>query len=375
MRAHVLGFIDRLRRDGVRLSIAESLDAVQALAVVGIERDGLREALATTLVKDERDRAGFDRRFEEWFPLLPATGAPHRRERRAAGGAPTVPHGGRGGAGEGDRGRRDEPQPDPTSGRPAVSAGRRSDRQRGPTIAPPSPSAPSLSRRPIQQFSAHDVQEARELVERLGWQLRARLARRTRRARRGTLDIRRTLRRAIASGGVPLGLTYKRRAPRRLDLVAVCDASGSVAAVSDLLLGLIAPAADYFRRAECFVYVDRLCAVSIEHGHVAPEGELDLYARSDFGRVLSDLCRAERLLTRHTVLLVLGDARNNRRPPRPELLRALRARVRAVYWVNPEPRARWNTGDSVLGLYAPSCDAVLPGETIEELVAAVRALA
>jgi hypothetical protein len=62
-----------------------------------------------------------------------------------------------------------------------------------------------------------------------------------------------------------------------------------VVAVEELLLGLLAPASDYFRRVHLFAYVDRLCPVSIEDGHVAPGGPLDLHARSDFGRVLADL--------------------------------------------------------------------------------------
>ncbi|MFN8545187.1 MAG: hypothetical protein U0807_13415 [Candidatus Binatia bacterium] len=71
-----------------------------------------------------------------------------------------------------------------------------------------------------------------------------------------------------------------------------------------------------------------LCAVSIEDGHVAPAAPLDLHARSDFGRVLGDLWRTHAgLLHRGTVVVVLGDARNNRFPPRADLLRAVRERV------------------------------------------------
>ncbi len=112
--------------------------------------------------------------------------------------------------------------------------------------------------------------------------------------------------------------------------------------------------------------------MSIERGHVAPGGPLDLYARSDFGRVLGDFWAARVPLGRGTLLLVLGDARNNRLPARGDLLRAVRARVQRVLWLVPEPRARWNTGDSVLGVYAPHCDAVVECLTLRDVVAAVR---
>ena len=122
-----------------------------------------------------------------------------------------------------------------------------------------------------------------------------------------------------------------------------------------------------------YAYVDRLCAVSIEQGHVAPAGRLDLHARSDFGRVLGDLWHRERgVLGRGTLVLVLGDARNNRLPPRADLLRAVREQVQRVLWLVPEPLERWDTGDSVLRLYATSCDAVIECLTLDALVAAVR---
>jgi uncharacterized protein with von Willebrand factor type A (vWA) domain len=226
---------------------------------------------------------------------------------------------------------------------------------------------------PFRDFTSRDVEEARVLVRELGTRLRGRLARRARHARRGRLDFRRTLRAAVPTGGVPARLRWRSRRPGRPDLIALCDLSGSVAAASELCLGLIAPAADYFRRVHLFAYVDRLCPVSIEKGHVAPAGRLDLHARSDFGRVLADLWQTERAaLTPATLVLVLGDARNNRLPPRADLLRAVRERVQRIVWLVPEPQARWSTGDSVLHLYAPACEAVVECLDLGTLVAAVR---
>src|SRR5439155_147319 len=169
MRARILDFVQTLRaRGGVDVSVAESLDALVAVAAVGVEREAMREALAAALVKHEADRPAFDRLFDEAFPL--------------AGG----------------------------------------------------------------------VEEARELVRALSARLRGRLVRRERRARRGRVDFRRTIRHSMSSGGVPVRPRFRARRPGRPDLVALCDLSGSVAAASELLLGLIAPAADCFRRVHLF---------------------------------------------------------------------------------------------------------------------------
>ena len=194
------------------------------------------------------------------------------------------------------------------------------------------------------------MEAAKELVEDLARRLRGRLSRRYKRRKRGRLDFRRTIRASIAHGGVPLDLLLRGRRPGKPDLVALCDLSGSVAVVSDFLLALLAPAAEYFRQVRTFAYVDRVCEVSFEQGYVVPHTALDLYAWSDFGKVLQQFWHeyGEHLLTHNTLVLVLGDARNNRRPPRPDLLARMRDRARKLVWLNPEPRERWNTGDSVI---------------------------
>jgi hypothetical protein len=65
--------------------------------------------------------------------------------------------------------------------------------------------------------------------------------------------------------------------------------------------------------------------------------------------------------------LILGDARNNYHPAQAELLEDIRSRVKALYWLNPEPKSYWNSGDSVLSLYAPHCDDVLECRTLRQL--------
>jgi len=372
MRARILEFVQGLRDRGVDVSVAETLDAVAAVAAAGVEREVMRESLAAALVKDERERPTFDALFDAIFPLVgPADGTSRRKRRRAGGGGGHEERG----TGEGNgRGRRREVE------RVEGAAARKPTPQRtGEPIAHREHGRASRAARaarllalPFHEFTSRDVDEARDLVRELGRRLRARLARRERAARRGRVDFRRTIRSSIATGGVPVRPRWRARRPARPDLVALCDLSGSVAAASELCLGLLAPAADYFRRVHFFAYVDRLVPVSIEDGHVAPAGRLDLYARSDFGRVLADLWEERHLVGRSTLLLVVGDARNNRRPPRADLFRALAERAQRVLWLAPEPHGRWNTGDSALSAYTPACDAVVECVDLEALVRAAR---
>jgi uncharacterized protein with von Willebrand factor type A (vWA) domain len=371
MRGRILRFVDSLRAEALPISVVETMDAIAAAGAAGIERPVLREALALTLVKDERDRPAFDALFDVAFPLVgDESGAKRRRRSKVAAGDGERPSG-RAGAGEAGGGRRREPAPETRTPAPsdvqrpedAAKAGRRmvGVHRR------------ELLRRPFRELGPRDVEEARDLVRELGARLRGRLSRRERRRRHGRLDIRRMLRAATSTGGVPLRIVRRGRRPHRPDLVALVDLSGSAAVASELCLTLVAPAAAFFRRVHTFAYVDRLCPVTIEHGHLTPGGPLDLYARSDFGRVLEELVTREaRLLTGQTLVLVLGDARNNRLPPRADLLRRIRDRVQRLVWLVPEPRVRWNTADSVIATYAPICDEVLECEHLGALLSAVR---
>ena len=388
-----LRFINELRTAGLRISISESMDALRAIVTIGVERELFREALATCLVKEEEDRPVFDETFARFFA---GPGTRHRGKHQEKGGergekqhAKTSGEKKRPQEQPQQQRRSDQQQPqnppeqqpqqEPASRSPDLAAEEEARKGHYPAEEEASFKAKlaqqkALLEKPFKAFDARDVEATKELVEQLARQFRSRLNRRYKRRKRGRIDFRRTIRAAIPHGGVPVDLHFRGRRPGKPDLLALCDLSGSVALVSDFLLALLAPASEFFRRVRTFAYVDRACEVSFEHGHVVPHAELDLYARSDFGKVLQTFWheQGDQILTPHTVVLILGDARNNRRPPRPDLLARMRAQAKKLIWLNPEPRERWNTGDSVISLYAPVCDLVLPCGNLRELLAALK---
>ncbi len=435
MQQRLLHFVSDLRARGLPVSIAESLDAVRAVGLVGVERPALREVLAACLMKDEADRPLFDATFETHFPLIGPGGSGKRAHSRAgsagdAGGSPVgrakdsgspvgrakdsgAPAGRAKDSGPPAGQVRDDGAPARRGAAGAAverrvassdsnrnfSAGRvrehhareaqseaRAEREapaglsgtatkpigRERRSAGLSRAARELVLRPFRELGPVEVDELRDVAAVLARRLRGRLARRLRRTRRGRVDVRRTLRQATSTGGVPVRLAIRGRRPGRPDLVALCDVSGSVALASELLLGLIAPAREFFRSVETYVYVDHLHAASFEHGYLVHAPGLDRHAFSDFGQVLSEYWGGRgHSLGRNTLVVVLGDARNNRRPANARILAEMRARARAVLWLNPEPASRWNTGDSVIGQYAPHCDAVFECVHLEALVDAL----
>jgi len=66
-------------------------------------------------------------------------------------------------------------------------------------------------------------------------------------------------------------------------------------------------------------------------------------------------------------VLILGDARNNYHASQAWVLEELQRQARHVYWLNPEPRAYWGSGDSIVDEYGVHCDAVVECRTLRQL--------
>lgn len=211
---------------------------------------------------------------------------------------------------------------------------------------------------------AEQLAQLRRTVHPLARRLASRLAVRRKHAKRGTLDMRRTLRRSMSTGGVPMRPAYKTRRPGRPELVILCDVSGSVAGFSHFTLLLVQALREQFSKVRVFAFVERTDEVT----HLfAPGSELsgvmqrvlreaDLVAfdgHSDYGSALGGF--AEHwgdAITPKSSLLILGDARTNYRDPNLRVLARLIGRSRHAHWLNPEPRRQWGSGDSAALRYA-----------------------
>jgi uncharacterized protein len=403
-REQVVDFIAVLRAAGVRISVAESIDALRAVAAAGFERVPMREAMAAALIKDEADRIVFDDAFAQFFsaPAAGKTRGTHPDHRGQLESAAS----GRGRPGE-EPGEVSKPRERPDSSRPGGKSAAR-DRQdqedrkgdragdkadtRGDANADTEERAAqaraardagqaesgietgraarirALERAPFAAYTDLEYAQARDTLAILKRRFRVRLGRRLRIAKAGRIDFRRTIRAATQRGGALADLRFRARRPRRIDLTILADISGSVRYAAELMLELVAGARDHFHRVRSFVYIDRLAEAEFESGHLVTTPALDLYARSDFGRVLGELWeRRAEVLGRQTVVVILGDGRNNRRPARADLLREIARNCRAVVWLNPEEPERWGTGDSAIVQYAREVRAHVGARNLHEL--------
>ncbi|MFF2348668.1 VWA domain-containing protein [Kitasatospora sp. NPDC058115] len=247
----------------------------------------------------------------------------------------------------------------------ATEARRRAAELRGTEHVAERAVAPSADRIDFLAAGHDQLAELRRTVHPLARKLATRLTARRRRAARGHIDLRRTLRRSLSTGGVPLRPAHRLRRPARPELVLLCDVSGSVAGFSDFTLLLVQAMRDQFSRVRVFAFVNRTAEVTalLTRGggdpaalarRILTEAKVTGYhGNSDYGAALAEF--ADRHLDAvgpRTSVLILGDARNNHRDPRLPALRLIAARARRVHWLNPEQPALWGTGDSAAPAYA-----------------------
>ncbi len=416
-------FVQALRAKGIQAGPGETVDAAAALAVLGFDdREQTREGLAACLIRRDGQRAVFDSTFDLFFPLGVGVPEQARHEQvtldelndrlvtalasdndtdllQLAGLAVDAfgeyGQGGSGTSGYSAHQTLDRVQPQTLLVRILAAmqaqAGfterldrdevrRRIERFRelvrgealrrvaelrgrerlARTAVPPTP-----DQLDFLQAGRTQVAEMRRMVQPLARKLATRLAARRRRAARGQIDLRRTLRRSLSTGGVPMTPVFRRHRPGRPEIVLLCDMSGSVASFANFTMLLVQALRDQFSKVRVFAFVDGMDEIT----HLVTAGVADpsaLGARilseasiirwdghSDYGRSLDEFAdRYPDVIGPKSSVLILGDARNNNGDPRLATLAQILRPARRAFWLNPERRDLWNTGDSAAHDYA-----------------------
>src|SRR6195256_3012307 len=431
--ARILELGEELRREGVAVGTSELLDAFAVLGEISwTSQEDFREALAATLAKAQEGRRVFELVFERFF-FRAAEAEALEHEVREDGGVGGMEEGdetaaqidldalreqiaqalrdgsesamrdlarlaiaafGRQGEGSGvigvdvqrirrALGLRSEPQrdlPEAAPGREglprdqlrAFEAHLRRELERAlierTRRLPPSRPLNELDRAlpsgPLQDLAA---------VHRIVAQLKRRLATQGHemrgRKRHAQVDVRRTMRASLQTGGVPVVLKFRPRRPRRPEIYVLCDVSTSVTSASVFFLSVLHALHDTFRKMRSFVFIERISEVTdiFEHERnfktvseriASDAGVADISGYTDYGRVWSEfLVQVEDDLHPRATVIVLGDARTNGRDPRADIFAQIAARAGRTFWLNPEPRLYWNYGDSVISAYEEYCTA------------------
>jgi hypothetical protein len=227
--------------------------------------------------------------------------------------------------------------------------------------------------------SREEMQQLQKAIYPLTRALAARLAQRRRHRHRGTLDFRRTVRQSLSYGGVPAEPRFKRPRPSKPEIMVVADISGSVASFARFTLQFVYAMQSEFSKVRSWVFIDGVDEVTRffdESDELATainrvNTEADVVwvdGHSDYGHAFEVWHeRHIREVTRKSSIILLGDARNNYHAAQAWTLAEMRKRARRLFWLDPEPRGYWDTGDSIISEYAPYCDGVYEVRNLRQL--------
>lgn len=217
--------------------------------------------------------------------------------------------------------------------------------------------------------------------------LAVRLARKRRHGRKGPLDFRNTVRHSLSYGGVPAEPKFRYPRPAKPEIMVVADISGSVAAFARFTLHLVYAISGQFSKVRSFVFIDGIDEVTkffegvedITDAVHRVNTEADVVwvdGHSDYGHAFEVFWEKwGRDVGPKTTIILLGDARNNYHAAQSWVVKEMRHRARHVYWLNPEPRSYWDTGDSIVSEYGVHTDGVFECRNLRQLERFVENLA
>ena len=231
----------------------------------------------------------------------------------------------------------------------------------------------ALSNMSLGNVDQHHRDRLKRLLEKMTRKLAARHGRIRKRVKRGQLAVPATLRKAMATDGVPFQPQWKKNLRRKPQILILCDVSGSVAAYAKFLLLFIYSLQDILPRTRSFAFSSNLGEVTETLRSLPVETAIERVnlkygGATDYARAFDDFATlAMADINRVTTVIILGDARNNNTDPRLDLLAEIRSRCKQLIWLNPENQRSWSTGDSEMRGVSKHCDVAAECSTLKQL--------
>ena len=364
--ARLARFAGRLRERGVGVTVSDEIDAVAALLLVDFsDRDEVRYALRTALKVLRSDWDTFDELLQDFWAAEdpPAQSLPRPPE------PPSRPRAGRTGP---------TPQWRLMQARGQLAGERGRETPTGDT--PGYSSDVLLRRKPFDDWSADDLPAMERLLARAARRLRCRPSRRLAPVRAGgRVDLRRSFRRAVGTGGEFLSLARRDRAVERPDVVLLCDTSGSMDPHTRFLLTFALSLKRVVRRCEVFAFNTSLTRLTpwLTPDKIAPTldrlaaGVPDWSGGTRIGASLDEFVTRylDTLVRAKPVVVVLSDGLDLDSPAvLAGAMRTIGEKARKVIWLNPllgDPRYRPEARGMQAAL--PFVEHFVPAHNLESL--------
>ncbi|PTX54468.1 uncharacterized protein with von Willebrand factor type A (vWA) domain [Litoreibacter ponti] len=335
--ARVSGFMAHLRDNGLRLGVAETELALEALCQIDASQPAQsRRALKAICTGCKEEAEQFDALFDSFW--MDAGRVKQKIVQTPPSKGDDSVHSSRDAKGEDAGGSGSANAPDGGDGE-AESDGE------GRLIAT---EVRNLMRKDLRDLvRPEDIAEAEQVARRLGAALRDHRSRRRIAARKGDrLHFRKTIRASLATGGEPLRLVRKYRPDRPQKIVALCDVSGSMTVYAQVFLAFLAGLMRSDPTADAYLFHTRLVRITEalrDKDTMRAIGRMSLMADgfgggSEIGPSIARFAKtyAKRFVDGRSVVLILSDGYDTAPPAVMDAALAdLRKRGCKIIWLNP----------------------------------------
>lgn len=348
-------FFEALRHEGMPVSPSHAVDCYQALNTIDwTVEDYFYSTLFATLLKDYNYKPLFDHVYKDYFKNA-ANIVRIKRCKEFLSKEDLLGL-------EEETGRSEDLSLDELSSDGVESQG---------TFIRKTSSSPDGRKNPLAQDfrldSIDDVRRMETLFPIIAKRLASKMIIKNKRNDQNFINFRRTLRKSMSTGGIPLDLITRRKQKEKPVMFALCDVSVSVLQFSCFALALLASLEKFFQHVRSFGFVDEVDEITYMLRHADPftlrtnvlqnAKVVGRRGYSDYGITFKNfLERYGGQLSLKTTVLIFGDGRNNWYSDESWALQEIRSRCKKIYWFNPEDKETWDTGDSRMKEYLKYCD-------------------
>ena len=226
--------------------------------------------------------------------------------------------------------------------------------------------APSCVDKKFKQLSDHEKAEVRQYLKNNLLKFKTKMNRNINTLSKIQINMKETIQNTCKTGGLPIDLIFNKPLRRKTDLVLILDVSGSCKEAAEMMISFMWILQDLFPRGcKMFAFTNKLYDISEIMKADDPDAAIQVVletiprsgAYSNYYIPLETLwCEKKSAITKDSLVIFMGDARNNKNQSGVEFLKNISRRAKRCYWLNTDAYEKWDQGDSIAATYANYSD-------------------
>lgn len=209
----------------------------------------------------------------------------------------------------------------------------------------------------LEDIKEDDIPKVIMLIKMIAERLRRNIAKKYKMSNKKTrIDLRKTIRSNLSTGGVMFKLKYKSRPRRKNKFLILCDISASMYRFSGFVLQFILGMYTNLSSVEAYIFSEYIEHIKIEKNMTYSDFEHHIKQShiwrkgTNINTALAHVLDSSIYpLTSSTIVLIVSDAKTLDTGKTFDSLKVLEGRVKRILWLNPIPEKEWAKIHSIEG--------------------------